>query len=129
MAFEDITILGLDEESSSRVDSKSALFNVVFKLSATAPWEWANYFNDRWAKEFYMTKRKADASGSAITITCIPDDIEKDHMPHLNKVIADTNSAYRTHVAKSHVQEESRELQERHDAITLSNLGNRLFKK
>ena len=122
MTFEDITIIGVDEKSSSRIDSQSALFNIVLNLSASAPWEWANYFNELWRHEFYMMKRNAEASGSRITITCVPDELESDHLPHLLRVIAQVNSAYRSHVAKSQAHEEARKLREREDAALLQNI-------
>lgn len=129
MAFEDITILGIDDKFSSRPDSSSALFDVALKLSASVPWEWANYFNERWGQEFYMMKRHARASGSRITITCVPDELEQDHLPHLNSVIAETNKAFRAHIAKSQAREETRKQRESEDAKMLSELGSRLFRK
>lgn len=129
MAFEDITIVGINNSASSRADSQSALFDLVLKLSASAPREWSNYFNERWEQEFYMMKRHAEASGSRITITCVPSELEEDHLPHLNSVIAETNNAYRAYIGKKDAHEQARKQQEREDSATLNDLNARLFKK
>jgi hypothetical protein len=128
MPFDDIVILGIDQDASSRIDERSALFDVVLKLSASAPWEWASYFNGCWEREFYMLKRHAEVAGSRITITCVPEELEQEHLPHLNSVIEQTNVAYRAYIGKKEAQEQAQKQQEREDNAALKDLNSRLFK-
>lgn len=68
---------------------------LVLRLSDYAPPQWSEYFNHAWQQNFYMMKRNARASGDKIEITCMPDELQSDHIPELKKVIAETNEAYR----------------------------------
>ncbi len=129
MSFEDIKIVGIDEKASARSEPSSGLFDVVLKLSASAPWEWSEYFDARWESEFYMMKRHATASGAHITITCVPSELEVDHLPHLEAVIGETNAAYRAHLAKTKADENAKKKQETEDKAVLDQLNTRLFKK
>lgn len=129
MDFEDIEIEGINNDESTRRDPASGLFDVVLNLSALPPWEWSEYFNARWKQEFYMMKRHAYASGTGITITCVPSEIETDHLSHLEAVINETNAAYRAHVARAAATQAATNKQEAEDKTTLDELNTRLFKK
>src|SRR5450830_1168697 len=98
--FEDIKIVSMDDAASHRPDPNMAMFNIVLNLSSSAPHEWANYFNQRWKQHIYMTKRRASVSGKKLEIYCVPDELEKDHIPELNNVFTETNNAYRAFLTK-----------------------------
>ena len=104
--FTDIRIKDLDDAASGP-SGQGALVRVVLRLSPSAPTAWANYFNDRWQQQFYMSKRHANVFGDKLEIICMPHELESDHLPELKKVIAETNDAYRRYVAKQRVQEET----------------------
>jgi len=108
--FQEIRITGIDEQASGEGDRNSQLVNIVLTLSARAPHEWANYFNVHWEQHFYMMKRKAWVSGSRLTINCLPEELEKDHLPELRKVVAESNTAYQEHLNKQQ-QSADREVQ------------------
>ncbi len=129
MSFEDIKILGIDNEASDRSEPGSELLDVVLKLSASPPWEWADYFDARWKHELYMMKRRAYVSGASITITCVPSELESDHLSHLQAVIAETNATYRAHLTKAKTKENARRKKEAEDKAILDQLNTRLFKK
>lgn len=97
--FEDIKIVSLDDKASYKSDPSSAMMHVVLSLSASAPHEWSNYFNQRWQQQFYMMKRNASVSGKRLEIYCVPEELKNSHIPELNKVIAETNHAYQQHLA------------------------------
>jgi hypothetical protein len=97
--FEDIKIVSFDDKATYKDDPSSALMHVVLNLSASAPHEWSNYFNQRWPQHFYMMKRNASVSGKRLEIYCVPEELQKNHIPELNKVFAETNQAYRQHLA------------------------------
>jgi hypothetical protein len=44
-----------------------------------------------------MMKRDASVSGNRLQIECMPEEVKPDHLPEANKVIAETNRAYRSH--------------------------------
>ncbi|MGF6400594.1 hypothetical protein ABH905_004260 [Pseudomonas frederiksbergensis] len=97
--FEDIKIVSLDDKASYKSDPSSALMHVVLSLSASAPYEWSNYFNQRWLQQSYHMKRNASVSGKRLEIYCVPDELQNVHIPELNKVIGETNDAYRLQLA------------------------------
>jgi len=106
--FEDIRITGVDESASGGGDENSALVDVVLTLSESTPSEWATYFNQRWEQHIYMMKRRARVAGSRLTIHCVPNELEKDHLPELRKVMEETNDRYRRHVANQAREERAR---------------------
>jgi len=99
--FEDIKIVSFDDKATYKSDASSALMHCVLDLSASAPFEWSNYFNQRWKHHFYMMQRNASVSERRLEIYCVPEELQQHHIPELNKVIAETNKAYREHLAKT----------------------------
>ncbi len=129
MTFRDIEIVSIDEGASSRSQGPhSGLFNIALKLSSFAPSEWSDYFNQRWQQHLYMMKRRAQASGSSITILCPPDQLEKDHIPELKIVIEETNRAYHAYLIRVQASEEERRKAEAKDKGILQDLGKRISK-
>ena len=127
MTFKDIEIVGMDESASKRSQGPhSGLFEIVMKLSASAPSEWAKYFNASWQQHLYMRKRRAQASSASIQILCAPDELESDHMPELKTVITETNKAYRSYLEKVQATEEARRAAAAADTAVLQGLSNRL---
>lgn len=129
MTFVNIEIVGVDEGASARsAGPHSGLFEIALNLSASAPSEWSEYFNQRWQQHLYMMKRRAHASGSRITILCAPDELEKDHIPELTTVIAETNDAYRSYLSRVQANEEERRKAEAKDKAILQDLNKRISK-
>lgn len=124
--FEDIKISGLDDQSSQRVDPRSAIFRMVLELSSSAPSEWSQYFNDRWKQNFYMMKRRAHVSGGRLEIECVPEELESDHLPQLKKVIAETNQAYRQYHTARQQQREAEDAQKNAHVAKMSDLKKKL---
>lgn len=124
--FEDIRITGMDDAASHRPDPKMAMFNVVLTLSSPAPIEWSDYFNRKWEQHFFMKKRNASVSGQKLEIYCVPDELEKDLIPELNKIISETNNAYRTYQIQQIQQESARKAQEVAEREKLKSIKNNL---
>lgn len=98
--FQGIRMVSMDESVSLRPNPNTGLYDVLFKLSIPAPDEWADYFNTRWDQHLYTAKRRATVSGSNLEICCVPDELNKYHMPELLKIIAETNNAYKAMLPK-----------------------------
>lgn len=124
--FKDIKITGMNDRASNRPDPNKALFNIVLNLSAPAPYDWADYFNSRWQQHIYMQKRSASVSGGMLTIYCVPDKLEKVHIPELNKVIAETNQRYREYLSSRKIEEQRRKKEEEAEKAVLTSLKERL---
>lgn len=124
--FEDIRIVGMDDESSSKRDPHLALFDIVLDLSGGAPPEWAQYFNARWDQHFYMMKREASVSGSRLTICCVPDELEKSHLPELKKVIDETNQKYKQYLESKRAAQQHADQIEQEKRDKLRDLKNNL---
>ena len=124
--FTDIKIIGMDDATSRPRDPNSAIVNVAFQLSAAAPSEWANYFNQTWQQHIYMMKRRARVFGRTLEIECVPSEIEKDHLPELKKIIAETNQAYGKYADTQARQREAEAARNAATAQELKDVKNRL---
>jgi len=92
--FTDIKIVEMDD-AASRPSGEGALIRIVLKLSQDTPPAWSQYFNHAWSQHIYMMKRRASVAGDRLDIVCVPGELQSDHIPELNKIIAETNEAYR----------------------------------
>ena len=124
--FKNIKITGMDDNASNRPDPSEKLFNIVLNLSTRAPYEWADYFNRSWQQHIYMMKRKASVSGRKLTIYCVPDELEKDHIPELNKVIAETNQRYSEYLSSKNIEKQQKNQEEKAEKAALRDLKDRL---
>lgn len=123
--FEDIRIVAMDDEASYKSEPNTQMINVVLNLSASAPHEWASYFNSRWQHHFYMMKRRASVSGKRLEIYCVPEELQQ-HIRELNKVIAETNAAYQSHTQQIQAAEAERATVETRERAELANLKSKL---
>lgn len=123
--FTDLRIISLDDKASGP-SGQGALFRLVLKLSESAPPEWEDYFNRAWEQHLYMMKRRASVSGDQLEIVCMPDELEKDHIPELNKVINETNRAYRGYLQERQQHEATQTQEAQRQREMLSNLKGRL---
>lgn len=119
--FIDITIAEFDDKASEP-SGRGALQRLVFKLSQRAPGDWADYFNQAWGQHLYMMKRQASVSGDRLQIECMPDEMKSDHLPELNKVIAETNRAYRSYWEQQQRQKQARAEAEKQRQAGLADL-------
>lgn len=125
MPFTDIKIVGLDDAASGP-SGQGALVRLCLKLSQSAPTAWSQYFNDAWDQHFYMTKRRATAFGDRLEIVCMPVELQNEHLPELNKVISETNDAYRKHADAQISEREIEAERARQQKEELANLKGRL---
>ncbi len=119
--FQDIKITGMNDKESSRPDPSMALYDIVLTLSESVPYEWADYFNQRWKQHFYMMKRRASVSGARLTIYCVPEELES-QIQELKKVITETNQKYKEHLSIQKNQMETKKQEENEDKEKMSNL-------
>ena len=124
--FEDIRIVSMDEGSSHWPNPRVTMYNIVLNLSGSASYEWATYFNQRWEQHIYMGKASARVSGRKLQIYCVPDELEKEHMHELNKIIFETNNAYRIFLTARIQQEATRKAQEIAERDKLKSIKNKL---
>ncbi len=123
--FEDIKIVGMDDEASYKSDPNSALYEIYLNLSSSAPYEWAEYFNTRWQQHFYMMKRRASVSGDKLNIYCVPDELES-HINELKKVFSETNQAYKSHLSALEIDAERAKQEADKEKEKLLNIKNNI---
>jgi hypothetical protein len=123
--FTDIKIKALDDAASGPF-GEGALMRLVLRLSQSAPGPWSEYFNERWAGHIYGAKRRAAVFGDKLEIVCMPDELESDHLPELNNVIAETNEAYKKYIADRYRERQLEEQRMKRQAQELSDLKGRL---
>lgn len=124
--FEDIKIVEMDENASYKSEPSTKMMHIIFILSESAPYDWAEYFNDRWKQNFYMMKRAAYVSGKRLEIYCVPEELQQYHIPQLKKVIAETNSAYRAHLEQTQRITAEREATEANERAKLADLKSQI---
>ncbi|WP_072758198.1 hypothetical protein [Rhodanobacter sp. OK091] len=124
--FEDIKIVAMDDEASYKSEPNTQMVHVVLTLSASAPHEWAQYFDGRWQQQFYMMKRRASVLGKRLEIYCVPDELQRHHIPELNKVIAETNATYRSYVEKAQRAAAERDAADSRERAELADLKSKL---
>jgi hypothetical protein len=124
--FEDIRIVGMDEAASRNPNPEKRLYDVVLTLSASAPADWAEYFNKRWEHEIYSMKRRATVSGRRLVIHCALEELEQDHLPRLREVVAETNSAYRQYLTREERLDSAARAREQSERDELRQIKDRL---
>ena len=124
--FVPIKIVGLNDGASKRVEPGSAIVRVVLELSASAPSNWADYFNNSWKQHIYMMKRRAEVRGKRLEIECVPEELQPDHLPELKKVIDATNEAYGKYHAQVALAQQAEVVAQVADAAKLAELKNKL---
>jgi hypothetical protein len=72
-----------------------------------------------------MMKRRASVSGKNLEIYCVPEELQQ-HITELNKVIAETNTAYRSYIQQSQVAAAERTAAEVRERAELSDLKSKL---
>jgi hypothetical protein len=124
--FEDITITGMDDAASHKPDHSSVLYNIVLNLSRVAPYEWIDYFNGRWQQHIYMKKRDANVSRDKLTIYCIPEELQLDHLPELKKIIKETNKSYSQYLASQSIEAQRKKQEKNAEKLALNSLKKNL---
>lgn len=121
----DIKIVALDDAASGP-SGEGALVRLVLKLSQRAPTLWSQYFNHAWNQHIYMMKRRASVSGDRLEITCMPQELESHHLTQLNKIISETNNAYRKYTEEQTREKEIETERARRQKEELANLKSTL---
>jgi hypothetical protein len=124
-SFEDVRMVELNERASAP-SGEGALMNIVIRLNQTVPPGWADAFQRMWKDHIYMMKRRAIVSGDSLTIVCMPDELQKDHIPELNRVFGEVNAAYRSYRADLEREKQAREEERKRQQHELANLKGRL---
>lgn len=124
--FEPIQIVSLDTASSNSPDPDSELMDVVLKLSASAPEKWADYFNASWKRRLYGCKRNVRVSGKDLIIHCMPDELEKEHLPQLSQAIGETNNQYQYFLNEQKREDEARSARENRKRAKLEEVKQKL---
>jgi len=122
----DIAITGLDDAASSKPDHSLGLYNIVLTLSRAVPYEWADYFNNRWKQHIYMKKRDAYVASDKITIYCLPEELQGDHIPELKKIIKETNKSYKQFLSSQKLETQRRKQLKKEEKDALSSLKTKL---
>jgi hypothetical protein len=121
--FKDIKIDSWNDKATYKSDPNTTFRNVILDLSASAPPEWADLFNNYWANNFlYMTKAKASISGSRLEIYCVPTELEKVHYPVLKNIISKTNQEYREYLVRKQSEADDLAAKEAAERDKLANI-------
>lgn len=109
--FEDIRIIGLDEDRTFKPDTGKALFHMYLRLSGEPATEWEQIFEVERRFPRHSMWRKAWVEGNHIIVHCVPDELEKYHLNDLKQDVKNANTKFRdylTELAQSEEQERAR---------------------
>ncbi len=110
--FQDINLLAVVSEKTTRPDKTKDLYNVYFKLSATPDSLWKEIFNHVHENRFSLMLRKAYVQGEYILVYCGLDEVQKHHVGILKQDLIDTNRYYKEHLIKIEKQQEKERIEE-----------------
>lgn len=97
--FQDISIVELNDRASG-LSNEGPLTSMVLRLSGDAPDSWSATFNEAWQSHGGVMKRQATATRDSITSLCMPYELQGQIL-ELNKVVAQTNAAYRAMLSQA----------------------------
>lgn len=126
MDFEDICIVGLDEERTRNPDPSYDLFDMYLELSSTPPAPWAKLFAKEWSFPRHTMWREAEVRGGYIVIHCVPEELEEKHLPYLQEAVQEVNEKYREDLAKQEAAERRQAEAERKERERISSIGDSL---
>ncbi|MDP9202386.1 MAG: toll/interleukin-1 receptor domain-containing protein [Gemmatimonadota bacterium] len=113
--FEDLRIIGLDEDRTFKPDPAKALFHMYLRLSEEPPTEWEQIFEAERRFPRHSMWRKAWIEGNHIIVHCVPDELEKYHLGDLKQDVRTANTKFReylTELAQREAQESARDQRE-----------------
>jgi len=70
----------------------------------------------------YMKKRDAFVSRNQLTIYCIPEELQMDHLPELKKIIEETNKSYRQYRTSQKIEAERKKQEKKAEKDALDSL-------
>lgn len=90
----DIKITGVDEGQSRKPDPNMALYEIHLNLSERLPPGWSEYFAREWSFPRHSMWRRAWVEGDQLVIHCVPDELEKHHLPYLKEAVKNATEKY-----------------------------------
>lgn len=124
--FDDIEIIGLDENRTHNPDKTKSLYNIYLNLSSHPTYEWSRIFSAERQFPRHTMWRRAHIEGSHIVIHAALDEMEKYHLIDLKEDVKNTNAKYRQYLmtqAEANAREEQAKDWERTE---IKNLGEKL---
>ena len=108
MSFEDIKIVGLDDEKTRPSDKASGLRHMFLRLSESPKSEWIEFFNNQRSFPRHNMWRDAWIAGGYIVVDCVPEEIGRYHLPDLKTDVSNANIKYREYLQEVEAEEEHR---------------------
>ncbi len=96
--FEDIRIVGIDENRLYRPDPNKLLYHVYFRLSKRPPAEWVEIFDAERRFPRHTMWRRAWIEGEFIVVHCVPEEVKTNHLKDIKQDTASSNSKYREYL-------------------------------
>jgi hypothetical protein len=115
--FEDIRIIGLDEERSYKPDPQKLLYNIYLKLSSPPPLEWQQIFEAERSFPRHTIWRRAWIEGQYIVIHCVLDELDKYHLRDLRQDVESANNKYREYLMEV-ARTKASEIRQKHEELT-----------
>jgi hypothetical protein len=110
VGFDDIRIVGLDDNRLYRPDPTKALYHVYFELSSRPPMEWSQIFDAERRFPRHTMWRRAWVEEKHIVVHCVPSEVKQYHLKDIKQDVANSNAKYREFLRRV-AQEEARKVQ------------------
>jgi len=113
--FDDIRIVGLDNNRLYRPDPQKALYHVYLELSSSPPMEWSQIFDAERRFPRHTMWRRAWVEERYVVVHCVPNEVKQFHLNDIKQDVANSNAKYREflrRVAQEEARQANREAQE-----------------
>lgn len=126
MGFDDIRIVGIDENRTYNPDRSKLLYNIYLTLSTEPLSDWVEIFNAERRFPRHTMWRRAWIEGKNIVVHCPLDELEKYHLKDLQQDVETTNKKYRQYLGEMAQRKAKAELEEREERSRIQELRRRL---
>ncbi len=98
--FEDLRIVGLDEERSFKPNPQKALYHMYLQLSGQPASEWQQIFDAERRFPRHSMWRRAWIEGAFVIVHCVPDELERHHLEDLKEDVRNANVKFREYLTE-----------------------------
>jgi hypothetical protein len=124
--FDDIRIIGMDDNKSHKPDPSKALYNIYLEMSDTPTEEWQAIFEAKRRFPRHANWRNAWIDGQYLVIYCAPDELSTYHQNDLKADVKGSNEEYRNYLADLARKETVESGKQQAEQTSLSNLKKQL---
>lgn len=123
--FEDIKIIGIDEDKTKKIEDSAIMYGVYLSLSASPPNWWREIFNKEHKSRQSKNWREASVGAWHIFICCPLSEVQM-HLDDHKLNVKNTNEQYRQYEAAEQQRQAKQSQEEQEERNQLSAIAKKL---